>query len=93
MHASSRGALIEHHELLAFFKPPERRRQRADVHGLRRHVEQMREQPPDLAKEHANELCPLGHGEAEELFGCEAECVLLVHRRDIIEPVEIRDRL
>jgi hypothetical protein len=31
----------------------------------------------------------LGHGEAEELFRREAEGVLLVHRRDVVEPVEI----
>ena len=29
----------------------------------------------------------------QELFRREAEGVLLVHRRDVIEPVEIRDRL
>ena len=34
-----------------------------------------------------------GTVEAEQLFHREAEGVLLVHRRDIIEPVEIRDRL
>ena len=31
--------------------------------------------------------------DAEQLFGREAEGMLLVHRRDVIEPVEIRDRL
>ena len=29
----------------------------------------------------------------QQLLGREAERVLLVHRRDVIEPVEIRDRL
>ena len=33
------------------------------------------------------------HFDAEELFRREAERVLLIDRRDIIEPVEIRDRL
>ena len=35
----------------------------------------------------------LRHREAEQLLDREAEGVLLVHRRDIVEPVEIRDRL
>ena len=34
-----------------------------------------------------------GTCEAEQLFRRQAEGVLLVHRRDIVEPVEIRDRL
>ena len=34
-----------------------------------------------------------GTVEAEQLLGREAEGVLLVHRRDVIEPVEIGDRL
>ena len=33
------------------------------------------------------------HLDAEQFFGGETEGVLLVHRRDIVEPVEIRDRL
>ena len=35
----------------------------------------------------------LGHLEAEQLLHRQAEGVLLVHRRDVIEPVEIADRL
>ena len=35
----------------------------------------------------------LGTCEAEQLLDREAEGMLLVHRRDIVEPVEIRDRL
>ena len=35
----------------------------------------------------------LGTVELEQLFRREAEGVLLVHRRDIVEPVEIGDRL
>src|SRR4029450_2405225 len=53
----------------------------------------MREQAPNLAVEHADELPALGHRDAEQLLGCQAEGVLLVHRRDIIEPVEGGQRL
>ena len=53
-------ALVEDHQLLALLEAPQRRRERADVHGLRRDVEQMREQPADLGEEHADELRALG---------------------------------
>ncbi len=93
MHARAGGALVEHHQLFALFETPQRRGQRADVHRLRGDVEQMRQQPADLAIEHADQLAAARHLDAEQFFGGEAERVLLVHRRDIVEPVEIRDRL
>src|SRR5205807_5236975 len=71
VHASARGALVKPHQLLALLEAPQRRRERADVHRLRRHVEEMREQPSDLAIEDANELPALGHRDAEELLGCQ----------------------
>ena len=93
VHARAGGALVEHHQLLALLEAPQRRGERADVHRLRGDVEEMREQPPDLAKEHADQLRAARHREAEQLLGREAEGMLLVHRRDVVEPVEIRDRL
>ena len=93
MHARARGALVEHHQLLAFLEAPQRRGERADVQRLRRDVEDVREQPPDLGKQHANELAALGHLDAQQLFGRQAKGVLLIHRRDVIEPVEIGHRL
>src|SRR5690349_17812942 len=53
----------------------------------------MREETSDLRIQHTDQLRPLGHLNAKELFDREAEGVLLVHRRDIIEPVEVRHRL
>src|SRR5256886_15223459 len=53
----------------------------------------MREQTPDLAIEDADELPALGHRDAEQLLGCQTERVFLIHRRDVIEPVEIGERL
>ena len=43
--------------------------------------------------EHADQLRAARHRDAEQLFRREAEGMLLIHRRDIVEPVEIRDRL
>src|SRR4029077_9389502 len=53
----------------------------------------MREQPPHLAEEDADELPAPGHRDAEQLLGCQTERVFLVHRRDVIEPVEVGQRL
>ena len=93
VHARARGALVEHHQLLALLEAPERRRQRADVHGLRRDVQEMREMAADLGIEHADELGAPRHRDPQQLLGGEAEGVLLVHRRDVVEPVEVADGL
>ncbi len=53
----------------------------------------MGQQPPDLAIQNANELRALRELQAEQLFGRQAECMLLIHGRDVIEPVEIGERL
>ena len=53
----------------------------------------MRQDAADLAIEHADQLAAARHLDAEQLLGRHAEGVLLVHRRDVVEPVEIRDRL
>ena len=43
--------------------------------------------------EHADQLAAARHGDAEQLLDRQREGVLLVHRRDVVEPVEIRHRL
>jgi hypothetical protein len=43
MHACTRGALVKHHQLLAFLEAPQRRSKRPDIHRLRRYVEEMRQ--------------------------------------------------
>ena len=93
VHAAAGDALVEHHQLLALLEAPQRRGERADIHRLRGDVEQMRQQTSDFGIEHANKLRALGHLDAEQLFDRQAEGVLLVHRRDVIEPVEIGHRL
>jgi hypothetical protein len=70
VHACTRGALVRYHQLLAFLEPPQRRGNRPDIQRLRRYVEEMREQTPDLAIEHTNELTALGHLDAKELLHC-----------------------
>src|SRR5262249_48550127 len=53
----------------------------------------MGEQPADLGIHHAEELRAFGDVDSQELLGCQRERMLLVHRRDVVEPVEIRQRL
>ena len=53
----------------------------------------MRQDATDFAIQDADQLGAARHGDSEQLFRCQTKRVLLVHRRDIIEPVEIRDRL
>jgi hypothetical protein len=89
MHAGARGALVKYHQLLTLRETPERRGQRADVHGLGRDVEEMRQKPTDFAKEDADKLPALWHRYFEQFFGGEAEGMLLIHRCDVVEPVEI----
>src|SRR5947207_5872019 len=72
--SSARGALVKPHQLLALLEAPQRRGERADVHRLRRHVEEMREQPSDLAIEDANELPALGHRDRSEERRVGKEC-------------------
>ena len=93
MHAAARGALVKHHQLLAFLEAPERRRERADIQGLGGDVEEVRQEPADLGIKHADELGPLGHGDADQLLDRERISMFLIHRRDVVEPVEIGKRL
>src|SRR5262245_24282421 len=93
VHAASRGPLVEHHQLLAFLEAPQRRRERTHIQSLGRDVEKMRQEPADLGIEHADEPGALGHGDADKLLDRERIGVLLVHRRHIVEPVEIGQRL
>jgi len=93
MHARAGGAFVEHHQLLALFEAPQRRSERADVHCLGGDVEKMRQDTADLAIQDADQLAAARHFDAKELFGGQAEGVFLVHWRDIVEPVEIGNRL
>ena len=81
--------LVEAHQLLALFEGPQEGRQRADIHRVGRHVQKMIEHPADFGIEHADRLAARRRLDTQQLFRCKREGVLLVHRRDIVEPVEI----
>ena len=55
----------------------------------------MIEDAGDLGKQHPDVLCPLGNiaVDPQQPFGAEREGMLHTHRRDVIQPVEIGQRL
>ena len=93
VHARAGGALVEPEDLLALLKDPQRRRQRADVERVRADIEQVVGDSRQLRIEHADQLGAVRHREAEQPLDRQHEGVLAVHRRDVVEPVEIRHRL
>ena len=50
----------------------------------------MGENATDFRIEHADQLAALGHIHAQKLLDGQAEGMLLIHRRAIVEPVEVR---
>ena len=85
--------LVEDHQLLALLEAPQRRGQRADIHALRGHVEQVVEDAADLVVEHADEAGTTRDLDIGQLLGGEDEGMLLVHGRDVVQAVEIGHRL
>jgi hypothetical protein len=53
----------------------------------------VRQQASDFAVEHPNQLPAAGYLDAQEFLRRQDKGMLLVHRRDVIEPIEIADRL
>src|SRR4051812_14465304 len=53
----------------------------------------MRENAADLRIEHTDQLRAARRLNTEQLLNREAKPVFLAHRRDVVEPVEVRDRL
>ena len=86
-------ALVELHQPLALLEPPQERRHRADIEGEGADVEEMVEDAGDLGEQHADVLRARRRLDAQQLFDRQREGVLLAHRRDVVEPVEIGDRL
>ena len=93
VHPRAGRALIEHHQLLALFEAPQARREGADVHRLGGDVEQVIEHPADLGVEHPDQTAADRDFQPHQLLDSEHEGVLLVHRRDVVEAVEVADVL
>ena len=93
MKAGTAGALVEDHQLLALFKAPQRRGQRTDVHRLRRDVQKVVQDTADFRVQDPDQRGTAGHFDTAKLFDGQTPCMFLVHRRHIVEAVEIRQVL
>src|SRR5436190_23989524 len=93
MHARARGPLVKLHQPLAFFEPPQERRDRSDIEPERADAQKMVQYPGDFRVEHPNILRSGWRRDPHQLFYGEREGMLLAHRRHVIEPVEVRDCL
>src|SRR6185437_3676301 len=93
MEPSAAYALVEFHQLLALLESPQERRERADIEAKGADVEKVVEDAGDLSIKHADVFCARRHLDAEQRLDSERIAVLHAHRRDIVEPVEIRHRL
>ena len=87
--ARSAGAFVEHHQLFALFKAPKRRGQGANVHSLGGDVQQVVQDPADFRIEDTDQACPARNRRVGQLFNRKTPGMFLVHRRHIIQPVEI----
>ena len=86
-------SLVEDHEFFAFVESPKRRRQGTHVHRLGGHVQQVVENTADFTVEYADKLRAPRDRRTCQPFDRKAPGVFLVHRRHIIQPVEIRQVL
>ena len=93
VHPRARDALVELHQLLALLEPPEHRRERADVHRVARDGEQVVEDPRDLEEHRADHLRAARHRRVRQRLHRHRVPLLLRHHRDVVEAVEVRQRL
>jgi hypothetical protein len=93
VHARAGGPLVEVHAVFAQLEQPQVRRHRADVHHMAAEVQHVVRDAGQLGVEDAQILGAQRHFEPEQFLDGEHEAVLHAHRRAIIEPVEIGQRL
>ena len=93
VHARARYRLVKLHQSLAVLERPQERRHRPDVDGLRGKPQQMVQDARDLGEHDTDVLRPERRLAAQQLLDGKGEGVLLGHRRDVVQTVEIGQRL
>ena len=93
MQARAADPLIEFHQIFAMLEHPQEGRHRADIQGEGADVQDVIQDPRDLGIEDADILRARRRFDPEQMLDRQGVGVLLAHRRDVIEPVEIRQRL
>ena len=91
--ARAASPLIEAHQLLALFKTPQERGHRAHVDGKGGQVQKVVQNAADLAIENTDILRAARNLDADGALDGQRPGMLLVHRRDIVQPVEIGQSL
>ena len=86
-------ALIEFHQQFALLEHPQERRDGTHIHGIGRDIEQVIEDARHLVEHHADILAAQRHLETQQLLDGQHKRMLLAHRADVIEAVEIGNGL
>ena len=84
------GTFVENHQLFTLFKAPERRCQRTNVHSLRCDVQKVVQDAANFGIKNADQRSTTRNFSAGQTFDGQAPSVFLVHRRHVVETVEIR---
>ena len=93
MHARTGGPLVKGHSLFANFEEPDVRRHRPNIHHMGAEIQAVIEDAGELCKQHADILGAERHFEIEQLLDRQHIAMLHAHRRNIIEPIKIGQRL
>jgi hypothetical protein len=84
---------MTHHKLLTLFETPQERRQSTNVHGVRQNGHEVVQDPGDLAEQSPDVLGALGDLNVQQLLDSEREALLVGHHRDVVQTVEVGQRL
>ena len=90
VHAGAGHPLVEFHAALAFLEAPHRRRRGAEIEREGRDVQQVVQNAGEFGEQHADILRARRSRDLKQRLDAQREGMLLAHRRDVIEPVEIR---
>ena len=82
-----------YHKLLSLLESPQKRRESANVHGVRQNGHEVVEDTGELAKQGTNVLGTLGNLDVEQLLDGQGEALFIGHHGDVVEPVEVRQGL
>ena len=93
VHPRARHRFVELHRVLADLEQPQVRGHRADVHDVAAEVEHVVRDARQFRHQHADILRAQRHLEPHQFLDREHVAMLHAHRRAIIEPVEVRQRL
>ena len=91
--ARAAGPLIEAHQLLTLLKSPQKRGHRTNIDRKGGQVQEVVQDAADLAIENADILRTTRNLDADGALDGQRPGMFLVHRRDIVQPVEIGQRL